>query len=104
MSTTFASALSHVPDFVIEDHVRANNDFFKVSGFTLDDMHCYTNPWVILGELLKKAHRPVSDAEILEAGRLAMAQFRGIDYELERAADAEDRAAGLVRSGDEGVA
>lgn len=100
MSTMVLSALSDVPDFVIEDHVAATNDFFKGSKLKLDDLHVYANPMSIAAQLVMRgAHRPVSDAEIIESIRLAMAEYRGIDYALERAADAEDRAAGLARTG-----
>lgn len=51
---------------------------------------------------MRGAHDPVSDAEVLEVVRLAMAEYRNIDYTLERAADAEDAIAGLVRTGEPG--
>ena len=84
---------------MIEEHVAATNDFLQLSRLTLDDLHCYANPLSSAARLVMRgAHDPVSDAEIIEVMRLAMAEYRAIDYALERAAEAEDRAAGLVRA------
>lgn len=66
---------------MVEDQVAATSDFFKLSGLTLDDLHCYANPFAAVVQLVMRgAHCPVSDAEVLEVVRLAMAEYRGLDY------------------------
>jgi hypothetical protein len=44
-----------IADFEIEDHVAERNSYFKKTGFTLDDLHEYSEPFA-------KVHRAIMDA------------------------------------------
>jgi hypothetical protein len=81
---TTISALSHVPDFVIEEHVASTNQFLQVSRLTLDDLNVYAKPLSDAVQLIMQgAHHPVSDAEIIEVVRRAMNAYRSIDDGLD---------------------
>jgi hypothetical protein len=89
---TTISALSHVPDFVIEEHVASTNQFLQVSRLTLDDLNVYAQPLSDAVQLVMRgAHHPVSDDEIIEVVRRAMKEYMAIDDDLlaVAAADAE---------------
>jgi hypothetical protein len=77
---TTISALSHVSDFVIEEHVASTNQFLQLSRLTLDDLNVYAKPLSDAVQLVMRgAHYDVSDAEIIEVVRRAMNAYRSID-------------------------
>ena len=90
MPTTIAALpLSNLPALVIDEHVCATNRFLQLSRLTLDDLNCYAQPLSEAALLVMRgAHDPVSDAEILAVFRRAMNDYRAIDDGLDGSEEA----------------
>ncbi len=79
-----ALPLSNVPDLVIDEHVVATNQFLQLSRLHLDDLHVYAKPLSdAVQHVMKGAHYPVSDDEMIEVVRRAMNDYRSIDDGLD---------------------
>lgn len=72
-------------DFQIEQHVAETNEFFQLSGFTLDDLAVYSEPFAaVLKAVYGAASRSITQQELLNVLRAAVRQVQSIDDKITR--------------------
>ena len=90
MESMMTTAQVSVEEYEIEEHVAENNRFIKKTGFTLDDLHVYAEPWGDAIQLLNGTANRIAegltrptDEEVLHAFWLAVNQQLAIDAVVE---------------------
>src|SRR5579863_4119897 len=78
LSTPALSALSVVPEFVIEEHIASTNRLFQLTRLTLDDLSVYAKPIsdAVLA-VMRRAHDSITETDAHEIiRRAAVVEYR----------------------------